>query len=250
MVDAAWGPGVGGLSGVLFSMLLAAAGCGAEESGIPEGDFPAAVAHASCDELGPCCAQAGLPYDAGACRALIQGTSGFQPDNTRYDSDAAERCVKALQRAVSQCASDGPSLAACHKVYVGTVPPGQPCASSEECAPSGGIPLCESGACRVYLHGAVGDSCGSGGDTLCLQEDGVYCDVDVCVALPEAGEACAPALECAEGARCVGTTCEAQLPLGSACTSAGQCETRHCDGTCVWGNIASKEACTGSFTYN
>ncbi len=235
------------------------------------------LAHAACDTVGPCCEQSGYTYNAAGCRALIAGTSVFQASGTKYDPDAAKRCVDAAKKSSASCEQDPTFSSACTNVYVGTGAPGTECDSVESCAPAtggGGVECVTTSAnvtvCHTYARASLDDVCtatcnskpdgilrctGLGnvepGDTACFLEDNLYCSPEgVCVPAPKVGEPCNPPSWCGDGAWCNTTTCEALLPLGSPCKQHSACESNHCNGTCFNGDFASKELCTGEFSYN
>lgn len=255
-----------------------ASGCSGSTSGerdsnpVPQDQFVTAFVSAVCDNIGPCCAEAGYAYDATKCKATAsaQYDSLFgQTENVVYDPAKAGSCIEAVKQAAASCGElDLDGSKACQNIYKGLLPEGAECNSSAQCAtPVGGDATCDqegggAGHCVVDKRGVEGDACyatcteegsgtgcgSSGGDPTtasCYTNDGVFCNAAyVCAKLAMIGEAC-EGDGCVTGAYCNAGTCAALPVTGEPCGSGYHCaQGTHCggDSTCT-ADKAAGEAC-------
>ena len=148
--------------------------CRSSEGGVPIEDFPRLYADAACNNLGPCCAQAGFPHDAAQCHAAMERSLQrefemelLQP-NRAYDAVAARACLDAgsASTPISRACTALPSAvsAPCRRIFVGTLPVGQACLGGVECVPGSTCYPTGDGAKRQCtdwnaLRGKLGQSC-------------------------------------------------------------------------------------------
>ncbi len=248
--------GAGGVSGGAAGASAGAAGAsggsvgasgGAAGAGgvLNEANAPALFAEALCDNIQPCCQDAGLVYDAEACKvtsARELKSSLDQPD-TVFDPEGARRCLDAMLQALTTCSDVERSE--CSGMIKGTLPAGAPCTSPLSCAaPEVGDAYCQE-VCIQVPRGKSGDGCnstctdfpgylscfgaGSSGPASCYTNDGLYCAASgKCEALIKAGEPCRPG-GCVAGNYCA-QVCKPTVGVGSACSSYDACgETAYCD---------------------
>ncbi|HEY3668767.1 MAG TPA: hypothetical protein VGL19_22370, partial [Polyangiaceae bacterium] len=104
--------------------------------------LPQTLANVLCDSLAPCCKAANVPYVEAGCKGA--GTDGWSrfvaqmsSGHTRYDADAAGRCVAALKNEVASCQDRGDeALTACTSIFVGTIAIGGACSQGgADCVP-------------------------------------------------------------------------------------------------------------------
>lgn len=247
-------------------------------------DFAASYAHAICDNVGPCCQQGGLAYDANACvtsvQGLIQGllVNPANASGSKYDANAAGNCISQISAIVKSCNETSAQRTAldqaCSAVYSGTKQPGDTCNSSADCAASpDGRVTCDHWAtgssdggtqsgstCQLRKTPKGGEPCGSTsgappaivGDCSYGASDTFTCDykTNTCVARKALGAQCTSADECVTTAFCQSGTCAAKLPLGSACDGFSKvCDDKlKCDSAtqkCI-AKLADGAACQGS----
>jgi hypothetical protein len=152
--------------------------CGSSEGAppVPIEDLPRLIADAVCNNIGPCCAQAGFPHDAAACHAFMEGglqrefeIERLQPNRT-YDAVAGRACVDAntaiVSTAISRACTAGPWSMSdpCRRLFVGTLPVGQACFGGDECVPGSTCHPTGDGTKRQCtdwnaLRGKLGQSC-------------------------------------------------------------------------------------------
>jgi hypothetical protein len=144
---------------------------------------------AICSNIGPCCQEAGFPHDAAQCQSTAQNELRSFIDENRspnvtYDADAARKCVDVYTATIRACRDPQRQVnAVCRFVFAGTLQPGQPCTSSQECvpgmscspSPDGGAKQCTGwpevrgklgdGCHATCTEAENGTSCGSGGST-------------------------------------------------------------------------------------
>jgi hypothetical protein len=225
----------------------------------------AAFAADYCSLFTPCCMKAGLHVGGQGCQVFVEALAAGQT----YNAGAGQACVHETQQLSTQqdfCSapSSGPS---CRNVFSGsgTKGPGQPCATTTECAaPAGGTANCwiqttfvdggttSSGSCIQLLYGMVGQGpclgTVSGNSTsfswsgsapppamayLCNVADGVSCNSPTrkCTALSATSQACTQSTDCVAGDYCSfatsGSTCVAHVANGASCagTSSNACLT-------------------------
>ena len=244
-------------------------------------DLPRAVADALCNNIGPCCEQAGFPHDAAQCvieseKALQLSLSAMRRREFFYDGVAAQACVDAYARAGRTCGDASEVQRACRRVFTGALQLGQSCADTSECSPGD---YCQrtsgasSGLCvsETLLRGKLGDACGetcthydeqeftsctglsSSVTTQCYTNDRLFCsDAHVCAPVPAVDQPCTAVSTCAGDTFCDPTanTCAAKRTSGpcgdfnEACAAAASCNfgTRECELRKAHG-----AACTGAF---
>jgi hypothetical protein len=233
--------------------------------------YPQAYANALCDTLAPCCKAANLTYTESACKSaatddwsqFIAASSGA---HTRYDADAAGRCIAAVKNGVASCKpnddEDAAAQAACSSVFIGTIAVGSACTSSADCiAPAtcqndpSATSFNAAGVCTApgvgvgASHAAAGAPCvstcddrdggglcqnfGPEGGGICYTSDGLFCpfDTQVCAAFGKLGEACSvQENSCVSGAYCNGGTCAAQVDSGPCDMFNNACSAKsYCD---------------------
>jgi hypothetical protein len=188
---------------------------------ISQDDFPEAFADARCTSVKDCCESEGLTYDLSSCRdrSVSMATMDAPWDGVEWDPYAARACVDEFSRAGSECVAVNILTSACNRLVRGTVPEGEPCEGSVECATSDGLMaecLVNSlsggiGTCALLALPRLGESCSFD----C--ELGAYCDYAqsrTCVQTKPAGDACSAQNECASGS-CVGGVCEVPPPVNT-----------------------------------
>ena len=244
--------------------------CSQDDGGprLPIDDLPRAVADALCNNIGPCCAEAGFPHDAAQCvveseKALAISISTMRRKEFFYDGVAAQACVDAYVVAGRTCGDPRAVQRACRRVFTGALEEGQSCADTSECSPGH---YCQrtsgasSGRCvnESLSRGRLGEACGetcthydeqqftsctglsSNVTTQCYTNDRLFCnDAHLCAPVPALGQPCTAASTCAGDTFCDTTvsTCAARRTSGScgefndACAAEAFCSfgTHECD---------------------
>jgi hypothetical protein len=232
---------------------------------VPWQQFADNQVDAYCDSIEPCCASAGFPYDADACRrAGILRTrplveSNVMTPGVQYDADAAGQCI-AETRTQACPFSAGAHASACDRVFVGQKQPGEECSTMIQCArPSTGWVVCAADpnfVCTFFAdltaapRATNGETCittceerTTNGETsksctfsktsvgsACYRNDGLNCLGGTCKPRAMLGESCLATWDCVSGAYC-----ERDLILDAAtCTplvgSGGDCSRgRSCE---------------------
>jgi hypothetical protein len=240
--------------------------CGSAESGppVPIDDFPRLLADAVCNNIGPCCQQAGFPHDQAECHATLENGARGEIEKIRmqpaigYDPAAARDCVDAYGPVMQACTGQRQIEAACRRVFFGTLQPGQTCTGSGECIPGATCHLSNGGKQCVdskELRGKLGQMCsvtctefengsgscsGSGGaggqgggspPVSCYTNDGLYCDSsNACATVPGIGQACMTGIQCGAQAFCDNGTCVAKRTSGSCGQRSDGCaDTAYCE---------------------
>ena len=251
---------------ILGAMVLLGAACDSSDNGppVPIDDFARALADAHCNNIGPCCEQAGFPHDPVQCHTAAEAEMRAEIERSRanpnlsYDGNAARGCVNAYTAMVQACQDEDQIGAACRYIFVGTLQPGQPCTSSSECAPGNTCALGgDGGATRQCTgtttreRGKLGDGCrstctetgnstscstssGQGsnpGTATCFTNDGLFCDSTFhCAVQPALGQTCTNNTPCAGEAFCDNGTCAAKRTTGPCGQSNNGCAaTAYCD---------------------
>jgi hypothetical protein len=233
---------------------------------VPIDDLARLLADALCNNIGPCCEQAGFPHEPGQCHVtaeteLRSEIEEFRSPHVAYDADAARACVDAYASVMKSCGNDDAIEDACGQVFAGTLMAGQTCANSAECVrrtscqdpDSSGVRRCIASAPTV--HGKLGDACratcteleggfscsgfagpgggdaGTPGTASCFTNDGLYCDATfTCVATPGLNEPCTVNTVCAGDAFCDNGRCAAKRTSGPCAQFDGACaEAAYCD---------------------
>ncbi len=239
-----------------------------------------AVTSAYCTALQTCCQQARLGDAATLDNCATAFTSatpefGWASRGALVPSPTGLKSwVTAFQQAASDCLTPPDSV--WDGVWTGTVPLGQGCFSSEECATdSGSDPVAclitatfssatcpAEGACvaapRAEAGAPCSSSCVSGEDCsytlfgdaksplgICYENDGLICSL-TCVPFTPLGGACTSDNDCGDLAYC-DTTCKTRLAEGSACSNGDSCaEELYCaNGVCSRLPFATASQCGG-----
>jgi hypothetical protein len=236
-------------------------GCSADDS--PVDDFSMRAAAAICDKLGPCCAEAGFPFNAADCRqamrVFVEHTLVERAiaAGATYDPQAGAECLDWLTEQARACDLRD-ELKPCERAFVGGKPTGAPCRRDFECARSTERDVtCTFGdvgsdlSCADKPHGSLGSACDttctdlidgfecSGGGLTgslanCWTNDGLYCAASgTCEPTVTIGEACS-GLDCSEDAFCDESgICVPNSPDGAACTTNRECNERCAGGVCI-----------------
>jgi hypothetical protein len=245
----------------------AGTGGSSSSSHVPPTEFMAKFAAAICDNIGGCCASAGLEYDAAKCQSFyIHYYDGFAGDltspNAEYDPNAADECIAVVAAVATSCKLNELNFyKVCNDIVRGTLADGAACTSSSECAfPEGGSVECGVGTCEQRPPGKQGDACrftcgnggwkpncwyedGATGNAACFTALGLACGPSgKCEPLGKVGDACSWG-SCSSGTYCdsetqkcaalkeIGESCEADACVsGAYCSSNGQCEAAKADG--------------------
>jgi len=244
------GPILAALAASALAATAAGAGGSSSKSEGPPalGEFAPAFAAAYCDALKGCCDKSAFAYDETSCKAQLVDAAQRAADVVKrgkviYDSAAVAACLDAYKARAALCVEDAgapvdggvePFVEACRKVFKGTVPTGQECTESAECAID---PARESATCRADTR--------PGGDpkkTICFKQvtsqPGEACSLQ---GTPKAGEyeirTCDARAGYCEGAGDA-AKCRAYAKLGADCvvppTTVLQCDPSAeltCDGT-------------------
>ncbi len=243
----------------IVAVALAAGACSSSSSAPPAApvsldQFAAEVGAAVCDHIGPCCAGAGLGYDAATCKSNLAASLGqeLSDPKMKYDPVAGGNCVQAAKAAAATCfASPLAFYQACGSAFVGTVAIGGACSSSQECASgaNGAVVECNgSGTCAAKVHGKAGDPCDStctsaasgsscwsfstsgssppANAVSCWTNDGLTCGPTfTCQAIPQTGQACTYG-SCVTGDYCGSDgKCAPKVAIGAVCASPDACVT-------------------------
>ena len=246
---------------------LACLGCKSSEGAAPNvssNEFAAQYASAHCESIGPCCAQAGIASDVESCRSTLQPSLAAKVrillDNPKiaYNESATGMCLDEIRAAYTACTDrTRPASRACQQVFVGTVPIGGACSTSDECVEKpGGTVFCSHAVCTWNANmteqprGKLGDGCNAtcqsgngtsscsgsgvvdgGSSTTCWVSDGLNCSSGrVCTAVSGIGQRCSGSYSCVEGAHCQNALCVANAATGP-CTSEFDCLGTYCDFT-------------------
>jgi hypothetical protein len=282
------GPAGAAQNAIIRSVVVVACGalffgaCSSSESGppVPIDDLARLLADAICNNIAPCCHEAGLPHDPVQCHATAENQLGSEIDENRsanviYDAQAARACVDAYTAMAKACYDDRQVEMACRGVFTGALQPGQPCTQSEECSPGASCQRAADGGASQCTgspvpRGKLGDrcrgtctetngsrSCSGGfsgstpaGPAECYTNDGLYCDdANTCAVQSVVTEACTTTTACAGEAFCDNGVCAAKRVSGSCGAVGDGCAaTAYCDRTSGECQLrkATGEACTSS----
>jgi len=178
--------------------------------------------------------------DRASCLASPQSQDGFYPTmradiaagRVLYNAQAARACVDVFKTLGSCTLTELVSLIErfdkpCGVVFNGTLPPGNTCFFSEECANHG---TCQNTACGV--------ACCQG---TCVARSELIPAGGTCPG-PTGTETCVDGTTCQLDPRTLGTTiCTPLLPPGAACTTSNACRDPY---DCVGLNGATPGVCT------
>ncbi|HKO50036.1 MAG TPA: hypothetical protein VJV79_20035 [Polyangiaceae bacterium] len=279
MTDGAW---LGGFRWLLLLVagIPATTGCGnASDDRGPSGasgsagtpqtidDFSQRFASRYCQSIAGCCSRQG--FATTNCETTLREQLRAQLQLTtsnpkiHFDTAAAEGCINGYAAALSACTDQvlfDKMNDDCNLLFEGTVPLGEQCGRSSECARSDrGGTSCTTGVCVLTTnsidlynapHRERGETCGgtcdgtrrnsscevvNGADSgvgACWVEDGLACANGVCVPPAKVGEACVAIKHCEITAHCSGGVCVADTSSGR-CSQNNQClpATSICDYT-------------------
>lgn len=124
-----------------------------------------------CEQDRPCCEKAGRPFEETACEELYRstcaaGVAAVAGHRAVFHSEKLDECVTAYQPYTDKCRLSPAdfvktqSLVACTQIFQGTVPIGDSCDDSSECAPKAspeGV-YC-AGTCSAVRFAGEGESC-------------------------------------------------------------------------------------------
>jgi hypothetical protein len=239
-------------------------------------EFVAAFQALACKNLGKCCSDAKLDFDAGRCSTIFAG-AGEGTDSTKFNPTYGEQCLAEMQ-AKASCGTTN-NAPSCSLAYRGTLGPGDKCSQSLDCAkPSGGDANCDPlrGVCVVGIRGELNQDCDQSCEqaqngnvfcvwgpasngyadgtriTNCFANDGLMCgNTGQCVALGTTGEVCSDDSSCSRELYCSaigGYACQPKRSIGQSCVeytmpcvSAAYCSA----GTCA-AKKANGQACLTS----
>ena len=221
-------------------------------------DFIPRLAGTICQNLAPCCAQAGIAYDSDTCNKEATWLIGNRYPDPRspiaaFDADAASACLQAASAYVAGCAGPSgfwgsPALHVCWNVLHGTRALGEACQSDGECAGWADGNVGCNGQCFTYSPPAVtpppdyarlGDPCQVKSNLeICVSEcaPDAYCDGTRCMARHAVGACNDPCrYACADVSYCDFTSqaCAPRVADGEVCASSGACANR--DSLCLAG---------------
>lgn len=229
---------------VPIAVLAGVAGLGGCGGGIPFDEFADERRDANCGYYIRC----GAFSTVADCRTHFDRTTtsnasleaAVDAGKIRYDGDAAEDCVAALDDLVCDLAEqDHDALAACDEVFTGTGKIGATCAFDGECVTERCmVPVCDEACCQgtcaePRVLPGLGEPC----STICA--DDLFCGyAQVCEAPLLAGEPCNSFTVCAEPLYCSST-------LGACASRPKRGET--CDGYCASeGDVCSQGLCVAA----
>ena len=264
----------GGRAPSLLLAGLLAGGCGrsegpaagAREAGVPADGAgsdtggaplpgPSIWLEVFCAYQQACCQQAGLRQSSNT--ACFQ--SFWSPDlgdgSITLDPAKLPPCLAASKQPVTCSDAGRAAISLCAAALVGTVPEGQPCRTSGQCAKDGKLVLCartEDGGgadrvCRRSPPAALGQPCSvtkalggaisidatapAASHAHCSWDEGLYCrrDTAVCAPVKALGAACDDHFECGPAGFCEGT-CRPTRTSGTACKSWLECASHVCGG--------------------
>lgn len=176
-----------------------------------------------------------------ARKRLCLETATRSSTGTRtYRAQNADACIRATVGAYTDKALKPEELDAtvtgsmaelCERVFEGSIPKDQACASAFECAPGlvcAKVPTGTTQVCAPRVDKKLDEGCANTGE-LCAK--GSFCGESPsglrCVRKRGPNEACSDKLPCNEDTRCdvasPNPTCQPRSALGGACTTADDC---------------------------
>jgi hypothetical protein len=240
-----------------------------------------ALVNAFCAAARACCAKDGRPLDPlASCETNAAETFGaaeIDAGTIRVDGAKLDACVAAYQHAATSCTVTE-VLAACHGMFIGTLPAGATCVRVADCRRDQGPMVCvaiqvtsgvtpTTGTCQPAPRGKNGDpcllSCPSGQDdcstglisgtpnpplALCHEADGLFCDTDqTCKPLNAPGADCFLDEGCGSGSYCL-PGCQPLIAIGAACQLNRSCGpgATCASGACAAAPLATDGACDGT----
>lgn len=221
----------------------APAECPAEVPSISTPEALAETLAAILCEKAAACGCSEVPADCAAQE--IEGTLKYYEAHLELGLSFDPACagLLALHEEWQSCEYDTPSPCPACAAFVGTLAEGEACEIGtyglEACAGSLG---CVMGRCTPLVEVGVGETCVAGPhqETVALCPADHYCRpaTDVCTRYPAIGEpcidgTCGPEGWC-DGSQEPDSLCALKRAAGSACESAGQCQSSRCqDGACL-----------------
>jgi hypothetical protein len=243
--------------------------CGNEEGGeegrpsisVSDTNYCAELAKVECYNLMHCCTGAQIEDVLGILRTDTEAECrgdlellclndnaarlwSIDQGTLAIDSTIANTCLEAQLAPEDTCiehVSEDPAAEACAgSIWIGLVPPGDPCVYSHECEPDS---YCSANRTCVTLPG-LGEECPEG---LCASE--LRCDYDatpICEMFLDVDDPCTFNGECDAGLICdhagSESVCANLQPLGSDCNGDAECES----GECTQGNcsVDTYQSCT------
>lgn len=229
-----------------------------------------------CTDIKACCDSTGVGYDEGGCLEAARKDCDRQvalvkAGKRTFDSNAVNGCLAGMKAAFDKCEmtlSEATGLedlvAACDRVFVGTVEAGGACEHDEDCKPASEdneYAICDEGTC-AYLITSLGE--GADCDDMRQCAEGLYCapgdmagpapGAGLCEKRKAIGEACEQSFfsaACVEGSYCDVQTsqCVAMKSVGAECTVLFECDSLKCEeGKCAEPekySMADAESCKG-----
>jgi hypothetical protein len=235
-------------------------GGGVPSGPIPLDSLPSEYANAYCDQIGPCCRSATIPFDPASCRdgfrQLLQSSiDAARRELYAYDATAAGECLRGLDVPDDGCFSAEGTGASpiCDEVFAGTLAPGDECLDDLECARSPrGSASCDEDdegvrRCTQERRGSPGSACnwtcrelgtarfcsGTGSepepyvDVRCFTSDGLHCsDGGRCEQLAGLGDPCTGDDACEDALYCdfEADLCSEPKGEGAECSSSDECQ--------------------------
>lgn len=210
----------------LAAVTLFVSGCTKEDE-MGEEEFCTEYARTECATVGTWCASA-TPDACNSTRAAAcqQRAAAWKSASRPFNPKNAQICIDKVKAVYATTPISAENLRAlddtCARVYQGVVARNAACTVSPDCAEG---MICDKGLCGPRVVVAVGGGCANVGEVC---PTGQTCKASgalrLCQARAAAGMACSAEEPCLESLRCgAGGTCEARLPLSSACTSDGDC---------------------------
>lgn len=231
---------------------------------VPRSELASRLAGIACNSAAECCRTSGRPFDKDGCvRAygaeLSENIEEIENSRVDYDAAAAGDCLDAVAETIVCGDIEDTESASCERVFVGKVPPGQPCEDSSECqrqngeratctsVGEGGVAVCTPllRASHGKLNEACGITCYEGSTCLlytspsssepslrvgCYRDEGLFCGSGTCQSLADIGGACSGADGCKTGSFCDFQTrsCAATKPNGAVCSASQECQSGRC----------------------
>ena len=219
------GAALASVAGVLVVACSSSSGGNAGGTGtatpVSQQDFPMQLTSAVCDNIAPCCMNAGFAFDANGCKtteliSVGELTKSASLDGVSWDANKAGACLALLKQATTACKATSDVLHqiddTCSAILVGTKAPGTPCTNSSQCAaPAGSKASCPT----PDFGGGVPATGGSGG-----APPPPTCQVSTPMAHGKAGDPCNSTCTVASGSGSSGV-CEGQATSGGAGGTSG-----------------------------
>jgi hypothetical protein len=150
-----------------------------------------------CQQMHPCCSQAGYVFDEAGCESSIRtgwcalGVAAVAGHRASFHPEKVRECVRLYQPYEDRCLLTGAELmelggatGACNEVFEGPGAEGAACTDQFDCAPGDSGPsYCLFGTCGVLdLSTRVGAPC----DSVACEGGGLICDdSQTCIVDPD-----------------------------------------------------------------